>query len=189
MLGEDTIHRGVVAHNGDDDIGCCGHVGECGVDRTVGLGRRGARCFRANVVVGDNRIADVGQAQRDIRAHSARADDADGWEVAHTTADNVLRMNVAALLSVIAVATASPTPSPTPSALPVIGIVRVATGSLESLHQLPVPASVLDQQAMMSLPAITGDQILGNLPGFDRDRSNSMFTNYGQLRVSFAGLG
>ncbi|MGD0967592.1 MAG: TonB-dependent receptor [Candidatus Aquilonibacter sp.] len=98
-------------------------------------------------------------------------------------------MNVAALISVIAVATASPTPSPTPSALPVIGIVRVATGSLESLHQLPVPASVLDQQAITSLPAITGDQVLGNLPGFDRDRSNSMFTNYGQLRVSFAGLG
>jgi outer membrane cobalamin receptor len=98
-------------------------------------------------------------------------------------------MIVAALASVIAIATASPTPSPAPSALPVIGTVRVVTGSLESLHQLPVPASVLDQQAITSLPAITGDQLLGNLPGFDRDRSNSMFTNYGQLRVSFAGLG
>ncbi len=27
------------------------------------------------------------------------------------------------------------------------------------------------------------------LPGFDRTRSNSLFTNYGQLRVSFAGAG
>jgi outer membrane cobalamin receptor len=98
-------------------------------------------------------------------------------------------MNVAALAAAIAVATASPTPSPTPSSLPVIGTVRVATGSLESIHQLPVPASMLDQQAIMSLPAVTGDQMLGYLPGFDRDRSNSMFTNYGQLRVSFAGLG
>ena len=96
---------------------------------------------------------------------------------------------IAALAAIVAVATASPTPSPSPSALPVIGTVRVATGSLESLHQLPVPASVLDQQAIVSLPAVTGDQVLGYLPGFDRDRSNSMFTNYGQLRVSFAGLG
>lgn len=28
-----------------------------------------------------------------------------------------------------------------------------------------------------------------SLPGFDRGRSNSMFTNYGQLRVSFGGAG
>lgn len=98
---------------------------------------------------------------------------------------------IVALAAVVALATASPTPtpSPTPSALPVIGSVRVATGSLESLHQLPVPASVLDQQAIRSLPAVTGDQVLRYLPGFDRNRSNSMFTNYGQLRVSFAGLG
>jgi len=96
---------------------------------------------------------------------------------------------IAALAAIVAVATASPTPSPTPSALPVIGTVRVATGSLETLHQLPVPASVLDKQAIVSLPALTADQLLANLPGFDRNRSNSMFTNYGQLRVSFAGLG
>ena len=96
---------------------------------------------------------------------------------------------IAALAAVVALSTASPSPSPTPTALPVIGTVRVATGSLESLHQLPVPASVLDKQAIDSLPALTADQLLGNLPGFDRNRSNSMFTNYGQLRVSFAGLG
>ena len=94
---------------------------------------------------------------------------------------------IAALAAVLAVVT--PTPSPTPTPLPVIGTVRVATGSQESMHQLAVPASLLDQQAIVSLPAVTGDQVLRSLPGFDRNRSNSMFTNYGQLRVSFAGLG
>ena len=52
-----------------------------------------------------------------------------------------------------------------------------------------MPASVLDQEAIAHLPAVTADQVLSYLPGFDRNRSNSMFTNYGQLRVSFAGLG
>jgi outer membrane cobalamin receptor len=85
------------------------------------------------------------------------------------------------------IALATPTPSPTP--LPVIGVVRVVTGSPQAIHQLPVPASVLDQQAIVDLPAVTADQVLSYLPGFDRNRSNSMFTNYGQLRVSFAGLG
>jgi outer membrane receptor protein involved in Fe transport len=85
------------------------------------------------------------------------------------------------------IALASPTPSPTP--LPVIGVVRVVTGSPQAIHQLPVPASVLDQQAIATAPAVTADQVLSYLPGFDRNRSNSMFTNYGQLRVSFAGLG
>jgi outer membrane cobalamin receptor len=85
------------------------------------------------------------------------------------------------------IALASPTPSPTP--LPVIGVVRVVTGSPQAIHQLPVPASVLDQQGIVDSPAITADQVLSYLPGFDRNRSNSMFTNYGQLRVSFAGLG
>ncbi len=48
---------------------------------------------------------------------------------------------------------------------------------------------MLDQAAIEHLPAVTADQVLSYLPGFDRNRSNSMFTNYGQLRVSFAGLG
>lgn len=87
------------------------------------------------------------------------------------------------------VALASPSPSPTASALPVIGVVRVVTGSPQTIHQLPIPASVLDRQAIAHLPAVTADQALSYLPGFDRNRSNSMFTNYGQLRVSFAGLG
>ena len=94
-------------------------------------------------------------------------------------------LNISCLAAMIAVASPSPTPTP----LPVIGIVRVVTGSPQAIHQLPVPASVLDQQAIVHLPALTADQTLGYLPGFDRNRSNSMFTNYGQLRVSFAGLG
>jgi len=71
----------------------------------------------------------------------------------------------------------------------VIGAVRVATGSQQSLHRLPVPASVLDAAAIRSSPATTSDALLRALPGFDRDRSNSAFTNYGQLRVSFSGAG
>ncbi len=94
-------------------------------------------------------------------------------------------LNISCLAAMIAVASPSPTPTP----LPVIGIVRVVTGSPQAIHQLPVPASVLDQQTIVHLPALTADQTLGYLPGFDRNRSNSMFTNYGQLRVSFAGLG
>jgi outer membrane cobalamin receptor len=93
---------------------------------------------------------------------------------------------VAGLLAVI---TPSPSPSPTPTALPVIGTVRVVTGSQESIHKLPVPASLLDEAALANQPSISGDAALGALPGFDRDRSNSMFTNYGQLRVSFSGMG
>jgi outer membrane receptor protein involved in Fe transport len=71
----------------------------------------------------------------------------------------------------------------------VIGAVRVATGSQTSLHRLPLAASVLDAQALRDTPAATTDALLRDLPGFDRGRSNSAFTNYGQLRVSFAGAG
>ncbi|HEY0395428.1 MAG TPA: TonB-dependent receptor [Candidatus Elarobacter sp.] len=71
----------------------------------------------------------------------------------------------------------------------VIGSVRVATGSQQSLHRLPVPASVLDATAIQSSSAATSDALLRALPGFDRSRSNSAFTNYGQLRVSFGGAG
>lgn len=35
----------------------------------------------------------------------------------------------------------------------------------------------------------TSDALLRMLPGFDRTRSNSAFTNYGQLRASFSGAG
>ncbi|MGP6155955.1 MAG: TonB-dependent receptor plug domain-containing protein [Vulcanimicrobiaceae bacterium] len=75
------------------------------------------------------------------------------------------------------------------SALPVIGTVRVATGSQSSLHRLPVAASLLDRSAVANAAAATSDNLLSQLPGVDRVRSNSAFTNYGQLRVSFTGAG
>lgn len=89
----------------------------------------------------------------------------------------------------LAVATASPSPSPSPSPLPIISSVRVATGSAQSLHALPVGASALDRVTIATASAYTSDALLRMLPGFDRTRSNSLFTNYGQLRVSFAGAG
>lgn len=86
-------------------------------------------------------------------------------------------------------ALSSPSPSPSPSPTPLAQIARVATGTPQTLHRLPVAASVLDARAISALPATTGDDLLRALPGFDRDRSNSAFTNYGQLRVSFTGAG
>ncbi len=85
--------------------------------------------------------------------------------------------------------TPSPSPSPTPSAPPLIGSVSVATGSLETLHRLPLPSSLLTAQQIATNPALTSDGLLRALPGFDRTRSNSAFTNYGQLRASFSGAG
>ncbi|HVA27244.1 MAG TPA: TonB-dependent receptor [Candidatus Baltobacteraceae bacterium] len=83
-----------------------------------------------------------------------------------------------------------PTPTPKPSPTPaIIETVSVATGARESLHRLPFPASVLGARALGSSPAFTSDGALRVLPGFDHARSNSAFTNYGQLRVSFAGAG
>ncbi len=73
--------------------------------------------------------------------------------------------------------------------LSIIGSVRVATDSLRSIHALPFAASVLDSAAIAHSEAITSDELLRQLPGFDRGRSNSAFTNYGQLRVSFSGAG
>jgi outer membrane receptor protein involved in Fe transport len=78
------------------------------------------------------------------------------------------------------------TPAPMPT---VIGNVVVATGSRENLHRLPFAASVLDAAAIENASATTSDALLRALPGFDRTRSNSAFTNYGQLRVSFSGAG
>ncbi|HKU67321.1 MAG TPA: TonB-dependent receptor [Candidatus Baltobacteraceae bacterium] len=100
-----------------------------------------------------------------------------------------------ALLLALVAATPSPSPSPSaspsplPSSLPVISNVRVATGSPQTLHALPVAASLLDGAAIASSSSYTADALLRALPGFDRTRSNSLFTNYGQLRVSFAGAG
>lgn len=70
-----------------------------------------------------------------------------------------------------------------------IASVTVATGSIDSLHRLPVAASILTRSQIARSSALSGDEVLRGLPGVDRDRSNSMFTNYGQLRVSFAGAG
>ncbi len=72
---------------------------------------------------------------------------------------------------------------------PLIGSVSVATGSLESRHQLPYATSLLDRAQIAASSAGTSDALLGTLPGFDRDRSNSAFTNYGLNWVSFAGAG
>jgi len=74
-------------------------------------------------------------------------------------------------------------------ALPVVGRVTVATGSSQSLHQSPLAASVLDSGAIALAPVLSTDQLLRELPGSDRTRSNSAFTNYGQLRASFSGAG
>ena len=94
---------------------------------------------------------------------------------------------IAALLAItIAAVTPSPSPSPTPST---IVTVRVATASAETLHALPVAASALGEVAIARSSALTADDLLRLLPGVDRTRSNSQFTNYGQLRVSFAGAG
>jgi iron complex outermembrane receptor protein len=74
-------------------------------------------------------------------------------------------------------------------ALTVVGSVSVATGSQSSLHELPLAASLLDRSAIVLSPSLFTDGLLRQLPGFDRNRSNSAFTNYGQLRVSYLGAG
>jgi outer membrane cobalamin receptor len=72
---------------------------------------------------------------------------------------------------------------------PLIGSVSVATGSLESRHELPYATSLMDEAQIAASSASTSDALLGMLPGFDRDRSNSAFSNYGLNWVSFAGAG
>ena len=94
-----------------------------------------------------------------------------------------------ALLLAFAAASPSPSPAASPSPLPVITTVRVATGSPQSLHDLPVAAYSLGRTELTTASAATPDELFRELPGFDRSRSNSLFTNYGQLRVSFAGAG
>ena len=73
--------------------------------------------------------------------------------------------------------------------LPVIGSVTVATGSARNLHAVPLAASVIDRTTIALAQASSLDRLLRVLPGFDRTRSNSAFTNYGQLRASFSGAG
>lgn len=91
--------------------------------------------------------------------------------------------------AVAASASPSPSPAPSPSAPAPIGSVTVVSGSPQSLHRAPQAASVLDARTLRASTAASLDQVLRALPGFDRDRSNAPFTNYGQLRLSFAGAG
>jgi outer membrane receptor protein involved in Fe transport len=71
----------------------------------------------------------------------------------------------------------------------VIGKVSVATGSARNLHRLAVPAATLEGAAISTTPVFATDALLRALPGFDFVRSNSAFTAYGNLRVSFSGAG
>jgi outer membrane receptor protein involved in Fe transport len=71
----------------------------------------------------------------------------------------------------------------------VIGKVSVATGSARNLHRLAVPAASLDRTSIATTPVFATDALLRALPGFDFVRSNSAFTAYGNLRVSFSGAG
>ena len=73
--------------------------------------------------------------------------------------------------------------------MPVIGSVTVATGSAKNVHESPLTTSTLDLATISLSPAATTDRLLRQLPGFDRSRSSSAFTNYGLLRASFSGAG
>jgi outer membrane receptor protein involved in Fe transport len=73
--------------------------------------------------------------------------------------------------------------------LPVIGSVAVATGSRQNLHASPLAASVLDASTISLAPLPASDGLLRRLPGADETRSNSAFTNYGDIRASFGGAG
>ena len=73
--------------------------------------------------------------------------------------------------------------------LPTIGSVSVATGAQKNQHELPLATSLIDRGTIALSPAATTDRLLRSLPGFDRGRSDSAFTNYGQLRASFSGAG
>jgi outer membrane receptor protein involved in Fe transport len=70
-----------------------------------------------------------------------------------------------------------------------IASVSVATGSARDLHDLAVPAAALGGATLTAAPDYATDSLLRALPGFDFVRSNSAFTNYGNLRVSFSGAG
>jgi outer membrane receptor protein involved in Fe transport len=96
---------------------------------------------------------------------------------------------LAALAAAVVAVSSSPSPSPSPSAPPPIGSVTVVSGSAQSLHRAPQAASVIDARTLRASTAASLDAVLRTLPGFDRDRSNAPFTNYGQLRLSFAGAG
>ncbi len=98
----------------------------------------------------------------------------------------MLAMVLAAVVAAGGSASPSPSPSPAPAA---IGNVTVVTGSPQSLHRAPQAASVLTAAELRASTAASLDAAMRDMPGVDRDRSNAPFTNYGQLRLSFAGAG
>jgi len=77
-----------------------------------------------------------------------------------------------------------PRPTPGPAE-----IVHVGTGAAQTLHRSAVPVSVLTRAQIAVRAAVSADALLAALPGFDRTRSNALFTNYGQLRISLSGAG
>lgn len=84
----------------------------------------------------------------------------------------------------------TPTPPPSPKPTPaIIETVRVATGATQTTHKLPFAASALRASDIRGALVFGSDALIARLPGIDRDRSNSAFTNYGQLRVSLSGAG
>ena len=82
-----------------------------------------------------------------------------------------------------------PSPAPSPSASPrLIGSTRAATGTAGTLHRSPITASTLD----LTSAAAAGeplDAALRALPGYDRTRANTGFSNYGLDRLSIGGAG
>jgi outer membrane receptor protein involved in Fe transport len=82
-----------------------------------------------------------------------------------------------------------PSPASSPSPAPgVIGSTRAATGTPETLHRSAITATTLD----LSSAATAGeplDAALRALPGYDRTRANTGFSNYGLNRLSIAGAG
>jgi len=75
------------------------------------------------------------------------------------------------------------------ASLAVIGSVAVATGTLANEHELPLATASLDRTQISLTQAQTSDGLLRSLPGYDRNRSNSAFQNYGLSRASFSGAG
>jgi len=94
----------------------------------------------------------------------------------------VLALSAALTARAGAEPTASPSPTPPE-------IVRVGTGVAQTLHRSAVPVSVLTRAQIRARAAASADALLAALPGFDRTRSNALFTNYGQLRISLSGAG
>jgi len=66
--------------------------------------------------------------------------------------------------------------------LPIVGSVTVATGTLKSLHDVPLATSVIDRSTIALAQTTSVDRLLRALPGFDRTAA----TVLSQITVSFA---